>query len=136
MPGGKRMGSRILIVDDEPSLRRILTYMLVKAGHEVECAEDGEDAWRRLSRGIPPDLVISDLMMPGLSGMDLLRRVRSDPNSSIPFLLLTARGPGMDEQEARDGGADAFLAKPFCRRDLLDQVTTLLGRDRLGRRSP
>ncbi len=130
------MGSRILVVDDEPFLRRILTYILVKAGHQVECAEDGEEAWRQLSRDDPPDLVISDLMMPGISGIDLLKRVRADRKSSIPFMILTARGLGVEEQEARDNGADAFLAKPFRQKDLLDQVTTLLGRDRLGRHGP
>jgi DNA-binding response OmpR family regulator len=127
------MGPRILVVDDEPFLRRILTHILVKAGYQVECAEDGDDAWSRLSRPAQPDLVISDLMMPGLSGADLVRRLRTDRKSSIPFLILTACGHGMDTQKARDCGADALMAKPFCQRELLEQVTALLGRDRSGR---
>lgn len=129
---GPRVATRILVVDDEPFLRRILTYMLEKAGHQVECAEDGNDAWNRLNGSDPPDLVISDLMMPGLSGTDLVRRLRSDAGSDVPFLLLTARGNPLDREDAHECGADAFMTKPFCQRELLDQVTALLGR-RTGR---
>jgi DNA-binding response OmpR family regulator len=127
------MGARILVVDDEPFLRRILTVMLAKAGHEVECAEDGADAWSRLGGPSPPDLVISDLMMPGLSGLDLVRKLRREYRSTIPFLLLTARGHPLDEADALQSGADAFMTKPFCQKELLEQISLLLGRDAAGR---
>ncbi|MDM7916686.1 MAG: response regulator, partial [Candidatus Eisenbacteria bacterium] len=83
------MPSRVLVVDDDPFLRRILSFLLAGAGHEVECVEDGEQAWDRLCRaaGDPPDLVISDLMMPGMSGLDLVRRMRARPEFGIPVLI-------------------------------------------------
>ncbi len=120
------MPARILIVDDEPFLRRILTYMLTGAGHKVECAEDGEQAWVRLGTMDPPDLIISDLMMPGISGIELVRKLREERGSQIPVLILTARGQRFDEDEARTCGANAFMTKPFSSHELLDRVRGLL----------
>ena len=120
------MAARILIVDDEPFLRRILTYMLTGAGHQVECAEDGEQAWVRLGTMDPPDLIISDLMMPGMSGMDLVRKLRQERGNRTPVLILTARGQRFDEDEARTSGADAFMTKPFSSHELLERVRSLL----------
>jgi two-component system, OmpR family, phosphate regulon response regulator PhoB len=127
-----RMGARILVVDDEPFLRKILTVMLTRAGHQVECAEDGDCAWARLVGSAPPDLVISDLMMPGMSGLDLLRRLRHEHGATVPFLLLTARGHPLDEAEALQGGADIFMTKPFSQKELLEQVSGLLARGSSG----
>lgn len=124
------MGKRILIVDDEPFLRRILSYMLTGASYEVEFAEDGEKAWERLASGQGhPDLVISDLMMPGISGVDLVRKVREQGWKDLPVLILTARGQEVDETEARGGGANAFMTKPFRSSELLEKVSELLGRE-------
>jgi CheY-like chemotaxis protein len=124
---GRVMRARILVVDDEAFLRRLLTYMLTGVGYEIECAEDGQQAWERLCGADPPDLVISDFMMPGMTGLDLVRRLREQGDRHIPVLILTARGQGMiDEQEARRSGADAFMTKPFSSRDLLEKIEVLL----------
>ncbi len=122
--------ARILIVDDEPFLRRILTYMLTGAGHEIDCAEDGEQAWERLTGSDPPDLVISDLMMPGISGVELTRRFREwldeRQGKYVPVMILTARGQRVDEDEAHRSGADSFMTKPFSSQELLEKVTRML----------
>lgn len=120
------MGYRILVVDDEPFLRRILTYLLTGAGYRVECAEDGHQALEKLSGPDLPDLLITDLMMPGLSGTDLVRKLRQEREFGKPVLVLTARGQRMDEVEARASGADAFMTKPFRSQELLKRVDALL----------
>lgn len=120
------MGYRILVVDDEPFLRRILTYLLTGAGHQVECAADGEEAWARLAGTDLPDLLITDLMMPGLSGIDLVRKLRHERQFDKPVLILTARGQRVDEDDARASGADAFMTKPFRSQELLARVGSLL----------
>lgn len=116
---------RIWVLDDEPFLRKILAFMLDGEGYEVECLQDGETAWAKLSRGERPDLVISDVMMPGLSGIELLKRIRSE-RISIPVLVLTARGRAQDEREILDAGADAFMAKPFHSKTLAAKVAGML----------
>lgn len=118
--------ARILIVDDEPFLRRILSCMLAGAGYEVEVAEDGEQAWDRIQGAEPPDLLISDLMMPGITGIELVRRVRARGGAYLPILILTARGQGVDKDEAHESGADAFMAKPFNARALTETVQKML----------
>ena len=120
------MASRILIVDDEPFIRRILARLLVGAGHEVESAEDGEQAWRQIREGSRPDLIISDLMMPGMSGTDFVRRLRTEESRSIPVLILTARGQEVDAEDARRAGANAFMTKPFSSHELLGTVLSLM----------
>jgi CheY-like chemotaxis protein len=118
--------ARILIVDDEPFIRRILTHLLAGTGYEVESAEDGEQAWRRIQDGYRPDLIISDLMMPGMSGTDFVRRLRSGAGAVIPVLILTARGQEEDAEDARRAGADAFMTKPFSSHELLGIVSSLI----------
>lgn len=115
---------RIWVLDDEPFLRRILAFMLDGEGYEVECLQDGESAWAKLSRGERPDLMISDVMMPGLSGIELLRRIRSE-QIAVPVLVLTARGP-QDEREILAAGADGFMSKPFRSKALTEKVAGML----------
>jgi DNA-binding response OmpR family regulator len=115
----------IWVVDDEPFLLKILTFMLTGEGYGVECIENGQDAWARLDAGELPDLVISDLMMPGLSGTDLVRRIRTK-RIDVPVLVLTARGQPHDEAEVLAAGADAYMGKPFRSKVLVARVGEML----------
>ena len=115
---------RILVADDDSLSTMILSRNLEAIGHEVVIAVDGESAWE-LIRSEPFRLVISDWMMPGVSGIELCRRVRarSDGSPYTYFILLTARSEQDDKLEAYDAGADDFLAKPFDRRELLARIS-------------
>ncbi len=111
--------SRILVVDDEPDLRFILRRIFERAGHDVVDANDGAAALQAV-RDWPPDLVVTDMMMPVMGGVELIRRLRADPvTAGIPILAATG-----DAQLA--GAADAVLSKPYQSNELLAVVTTLL----------
>lgn len=116
----------IMVVDDEPFLRRILSYMLIGAGHQVECLENGQESFDRLQKGPMPDLLITDLMMPGLSGIELVTKIRGEIDATLPIVVLTARGQKLDQQECERCGANAFMTKPFRSNELLDRVNALL----------
>ena len=105
---------RILLAEDEITTRRILPAVLLKWGFEVTEAADGEEAWRILSAPDAPPLALIDWVMPGLTGLELCRRVRSSGRVGLPYIiLLTARGEHRDLVTALDAGADTFIAKPF-----------------------
>ena len=114
---------RILVVDDEPSVRESVGYALEQEGFDVTLASDGEDAEGRLS-GEPFDLLILDIMMPGKSGLDICREVRAE--SPVPIILLTAKDAEVDKVVGLEVGADDYVTKPFS-------VRELLGRARRGR---
>ena len=121
----KNDGPPILVVDDN---RDMVDFMLsiLGADHQVWAAADGEEGLR-LARRHRPELIVSDLMMPNMSGLDLLREVRADPNlATKPFVLLTARGQDSDRRESDEAQADAFLPKPFFAGDLRPIVSRLL----------
>jgi CheY-like chemotaxis protein len=110
---------RILVVDDEPDLRYILRRIFERAGYEVADAGHGKAAFEIAHRS-PPDLVVTDMMMPVMGGAELIRRLRADPvTAQIPILAATG-----DTHLA--GGADAVLAKPWKSRELLAAVTALM----------
>lgn len=120
-------GGRILVVDDEPHIRRILTALLATEGFEVKLARDG-------TRGLtafeaePFDLVILDLIMPGATGLEVLAKIRSDPDrGSTPVIILTAKGQDTDREAALAGGADDFLTKPFSPKKLVARIHEILG---------
>ncbi|MDB5076807.1 MAG: kdpE [Chloroflexi bacterium] len=116
---------RILVVDDEPAIRRTLRVNLSARGYEVDVAETGDDALIQMGSH-PPHLLILDLMLPGLSGLDLCATVRSQ--WKFPILVLSARGEEHTKVRALDLGADDYLTKPFGMDELLARVRALLRR--------
>ena len=117
---------RILIVDDEPHIRRLLATRLQTEGYDVEEACDGEDGLLMLP-DFDPDLVILDLMMPGANGLEVLSRIRADPErSAVPVIILTGKGQDGDRDLAMAGGAADFVTKPFSPMKLLARIREIL----------
>src|SRR5688500_854633 len=128
------MSDRILIADDEPSVRDAVGYALKQEGFEVTLAVDGEDADGKLGGEDPGyDLLILDIMMPGRSGLDVCREVRS--RSPVPIILLTAKDEEVDKVVGLEVGADDYVTKPFSVRELIGRVRALLRRRELDRSS-
>jgi two-component system KDP operon response regulator KdpE len=116
---------RILVVDDEPAVRRSLRANLAARGYQVTAVETGGEALDEFARRIP-DLLILDLMLPGISGLEVADIVRA--TSSVPILVLSARGEEQTKVDALDLGADDYLTKPFGIDELLARVRALLRR--------
>ncbi|HYP56328.1 MAG TPA: response regulator transcription factor [Solirubrobacterales bacterium] len=125
---------RILIADDEPSVRDSVGYALVQEGFQVSSAADGEEATEMVGNGVPYDLLILDIMMPGPSGLDICRDVRS--RSAVPIILLTAKDAEVDKVVGLEVGADDYVTKPFSVRELLGRVRAQLRRRELDRTAP
>jgi two-component system response regulator RegX3 len=121
----------ILIADDEPSVRDSVGYALGQEGFEVSAAADGDEAAAMLGEGIPYDLLILDIMMPGPSGLDICREVRS--RSAVPIIVLTAKDAEVDKVVGLEVGADDYMTKPFSVRELLGRVRAQLRRRELDR---
>ena len=117
--------ARILVVDDEPDIRRVVVIVLERAGHVVVTASDGAEAVD-LHEHNEFDLIVSDLIMPVLDGIQLAKAVRSDPRCTIPILLVTASASPQDLVDAHRAGVTAHLGKPFALVDLREQVAALL----------
>ncbi len=117
----------ILVVDDERAVRESLRRALELEGYGVELAEDGEQALRRLELEPPPDVVVLDVLMPGVDGLEVCRRVRQS-GSSVPVLMLTARAEVDSRVAGLDAGADDYLPKPFALAELLARLRALLRR--------
>jgi two-component system KDP operon response regulator KdpE len=117
--------SRILVVDDETQISRVLKTTLNSQGYEVKTASNGEAGFDAISDWLP-DLLITDLSMPGMSGIDLCRAVRE--RSSIPIIVLSVRGEEKIKIEALDAGADDYVTKPFSVNELLARVRANLRR--------
>jgi DNA-binding response OmpR family regulator len=124
------MAEKILVVDDEISLQETLTYNLKKQGYDVETTGTGTEAIE-LARQIRPDLIILDVMLPGLDGFEVCRILRKE--MSTPVLMLTARDDEIDRVVGLEVGADDYLAKPFSMRELIARVKAMLRRIRLDR---
>ena len=122
---------RILTVDDEPDLRSLLRILLQGKGFQVEEAASGEEAVSMVAANAPYDLVIMDIMMPGIDGVEACRQIRE--HSSVPMLFLTARGKIEDKQQAYLNGGDDYLVKPFVPAELMLKVESLLRRYRVYR---
>ena len=121
------MSKRVLICDDEPYIVESVSYVVRKAGFDVVTAEDGEEALAAAHRE-RPDLVFLDIMMPGISGDEVCRRLKSDPSTrGTHVVILTARGQEEDERRAMEMGADEFMTKPFSPRKLRARILELLG---------
>jgi two-component system, OmpR family, response regulator RegX3 len=122
---------RILIADDEPSVRDSVGYALAQEGFEVTPAIDGEDADSKLADEVQFDLLILDIMMPGRSGLDICRDVRA--RSAVPIIILTAKDAEVDKVVGLEVGADDYVTKPFSVRELLGRVRAQLRRRELDR---
>jgi len=116
---------RILVVDDEPQIRRIMRTTLTGAGYEIDDARTGEEALEKV-RQFRPDLVLLDINMPGMGGLAACRAIRADP--SVGIVMLTVRNSEADKVEALDAGADDFIAKPFSTPELLARIRAALRR--------
>ena len=116
---------RILVVDDEAQIRRALRTALTGHGYRVTLAEDGEAALEALGSQ-PPDVLVLDLVMPGIDGFEVLRQTRTW--SELPIIVLSARGEERDKVQALDLGADDYLTKPFGMEELLARVRAVLRR--------
>ena len=122
------MGANILIVEDEEPLITLLRYNLEAEGYEVDAVARGDDADTRLKE-TAPDLVVLDWMLPGLSGIELCRRLRARPQTqSLPIIMLTARGEESERVRGLATGADDYIVKPFSVPELLARVRALLRR--------
>ena len=124
---------RILVVDDEASIRELVGTYLRTEGFEVDEAVDGEDALERFQRN-QPDLVVLDLRLPGIDGFDVLRKIRN--TSSVYVIVLSARAEETDKLVGLELGADDYLTKPFSPRELVARVRAVLRRRRDGDAEP
>jgi two-component system, OmpR family, response regulator MprA len=118
---------KILVVDDERAVRESLRRALELEGYQVDLAEDGEEALERLASPAVADAVILDVLMPGIDGLEVCRRLRADDNG-IPILMLTARAEVDSRVAGLDAGADDYLPKPFALAELLARLRALLRR--------
>jgi phosphate regulon transcriptional regulator PhoB len=124
------MPSRVLIVEDEPDIRELVIHHLKRDGYQVSSASSGEEALRLVQAG-PPDLILLDLMMPAMDGLEVCRRLRQDPaTASLPIVMLTAKGDEVDRVLGLEIGADDYIVKPFSPRELLARVRAVLRRSR------
>jgi two-component system, OmpR family, alkaline phosphatase synthesis response regulator PhoP len=122
------MAYTVLVVDDDPSVVRVVELNLVQEGHQVRTASDGEEALAAIAQE-PPDLVVMDVMMPRMDGFEALKRLKADPaTASIPILMLTARAQDDDVFEGYGTGAQWYLTKPFEPTELRRVVRHLLTR--------
>lgn len=122
------MPRTVLVIDDEPEMLRLLDYNLTRAGYAVLTARDGESGLAAARRH-GPDLIILDVMMPGMDGLEVCKRLRQEPaTASRPVLMLTAKAEEPDRVLGLELGADDYVAKPFGMRELLARVKALLRR--------
>lgn len=119
---------RILVVEDEEDILALVHYNLVKEGYQVECVTSGEEAYRKARQHLP-DLILLDLMLPGIDGLEVCRRLkRESETESVPVIMLTARGEESDVVAGLEMGADDYIAKPFSTQVLLARVKAVLRR--------
>lgn len=120
--------TNILVVEDDPALSRLICYNLEKQDYEVRLAADGQDALEQIARRMP-DLVLLDWMLPGVSGIEVCRRLREQPKTrTLPVIMLSARGQETDSVRGLDTGADDYLVKPFGMETLFARVKAILRR--------
>jgi len=120
--------AKILIAEDEPDIRELVTFMLRFAGYEVVAASNGEDAVHTASRELP-DLVIMDVRMPRMTGYDACRLMKANPDlRDVPVVFLSAKGQESEIQSGLDAGAEEYLLKPFSPAELTNRVRGILSR--------
>ncbi|RGP36899.1 response regulator transcription factor [Pseudotabrizicola alkalilacus] len=119
------MTARVLLIEDEPNISEAIRFILSRDGCDVTALADGTGALDAV-RAAMPDLVILDLMLPGLSGLEILIQLRADPTTqSLPVMMLTAKGQGRDREAAERAGASHFMTKPFSNDDMRAAVRAL-----------
>ncbi|NMG01781.1 phosphate regulon transcriptional regulator PhoB [Azoarcus taiwanensis] len=122
------MPANILLVEDEPAIQELIAVNLTRAGHHVVRVSDAETA-ERMVREALPDLILLDWMLPGMSGVELARRLRADERTRpVPIIMLTARGEEQDKVVGLDTGADDYITKPFSPRELVARIKAVLRR--------
>ena len=120
------MGRHVLLVEDETNIAEAIRFILTRDGWRVSHLADGAEALA-LVRQEPPDLLILDHMLPGMSGLEILTALRADPGTrALPVIMLTARG--RDREAAERAGADRFMSKPFSNAEILAEVRAMMGR--------
>jgi len=121
------MAKRVLIADDEPNIVTSLEFLMEQAGLEVRIARNGQEAIE-LAAAFEPDLILLDVMMPGLSGYQVCQRLKGDPKlRHARVLMLSAKGRDVEVAKGLELGADAYITKPFSTRELVAKVRELLG---------
>ncbi|CAN5522877.1 MAG: response regulator transcription factor [Rubrobacteraceae bacterium] len=125
MQSGQSITRRILLVDDEPSLQKMLQHALEREGFQVQIAGDGEEALEMYS-SFEPHLIVLDIMLPKLDGTEVCRRIRSQ--SDVPILMLTAKDDEIDRVVGLELGADDYVTKPFAVRELVARVRAIMRR--------
>ena len=116
---------RVLLAEDEPNIVAPLQYLLERAGYSVDVRDDGHAALQSALEN-PPDVMVLDVMLPGIDGFEILRRLREDPAAqALPVLMLTAKGQREDRERAMKSGADLFITKPFANAELIAAVEQL-----------
>ena len=124
------MASRVMVVEDEPDIRELLTFHLERDGFQVARAGTGTEALRQV-RLTPPDLVILDLMLPEIDGLEVCHRLRADPaTATLPIIMLTAKGDEVDRIVGLEIGADDYIVKPFSPKEVIARVRAVLRRSR------
>jgi two-component system phosphate regulon response regulator PhoB len=122
------VAATILVVEDEPAIQELISYNLKQAGHQPLKAENAEQAMNLVQNALP-DLILLDWMLPGMSGIELARRLRSDKRTkTIPIIMLTARSEEQDKLTGLETGADDYITKPFSPRELNARVKAVLRR--------
>ncbi|NLA51123.1 MAG: phosphate regulon transcriptional regulatory protein PhoB [Alcaligenaceae bacterium] len=122
------MASTILVVEDEPAIQELIAVNLSFAGHKVLRADDAEQA-RILIDAELPDLILLDWMLPGLSGLQMARQLRTDDRTKeVPIIMLTAKGEETDKVEGLESGADDYITKPFSPKELMARIKAVLRR--------
>ena len=120
------MAGRVLLIEDEPHIAEAIRFILSRDGWEVEVLSDGGKALAAVAMDTP-DLLILDLMLPGMSGLEILVALRADPaTSNLPVLMLTATGQGRDREAAEFAGVSAFMTKPFSNTEIRAKVRSLM----------
>ena len=126
------MATDVLVVEDEPDIRGLIVHHLERDGFRCRTAASGGEALARV-RSAPPDLVVLDLMLPGMDGLEVCRRLRGDPaTAALPIIMLTAKADEIDRVVGLEMGADDYLAKPFSTKELVARVRAVLRRARPG----
>lgn len=122
------MASHILLIEDEPNIAEAIRFILTRDGWQVSTLNEGNGAVAAVQE-VKPDLVILDLMLPGLSGIEIVEALRADPSTEeLPVLMLTAKGAGREREAAERAGVSHFMTKPFSNADMLASVRALAGR--------
>jgi CheY-like chemotaxis protein len=121
---------KAMVVDDEPDIVKIVKISLEFANYDVTEAYSGEECLEKLKNGFKPDLILLDIMMPGISGYEACELIRKDPNlRDVKIVMLTAKGQKGDAEEGLKMGADDYIIKPFDPYELIEQIKEIMERD-------